>query len=589
MRMQTEETAVTDELNPILVSVISSRIKSVGERMGVVIERSARSPLLVEGRDFSLGIYDPEGRLIEQTEYIPILGYASAPTMQHVARKYRGNVGPGDIILHNDPFTGGNQAADWKVIRPVFFEGEHIAWVMIAAHQADVGGAVPGSYNPDATDIWQEALRLTAVKVVESGHVREDVWELIFGNVRLKMVEHDVQAMIGACAVGERELQQLVARYSVATFRAVVESMLDSAETMARQVIQRIPDGVYEKSWAVSFDGITPGTTMTLRVRITVNGDRVAFDFTGTDPQTPGYVNAPLAVTMSAVMITFFMIADADIPHNDGIMRCIDIVVPEGSFLNCRFPAASGFGNHLSDQICSAIMAALADALPDRVTAGWNPLLCSIVNGVSASDGEPFVDILINSCKGGSGGTYQADGFDHIGLIASGGALGAQDPEMFELMIPVVVEKFEYAPDSAGAGQWRGGLGVESVFRFTADGIQASIFGDGDEAAYAAQGLGGGLPGSVNRIDLTYPDGRKVVPRNKDLVTGIPAGTVYHQVAGGGGGFGHPFLRPAERVAEEVRYGYISVAAARESYGVVVDAEGVLDEKGTERYRSSST
>jgi N-methylhydantoinase B len=573
-------------LNPILVSVVSSRIKAIGEQMGVVIERSARSPLLVEGRDFSLGIYDVDGRLIEQTEYIPILGYAAAPTMQYVARKFRGKVSDGDVILHNDPFTGGNQPADWKIIRPVFADGEHLAWVIISAHQSDVGGAVPGSYNPHATDVWQEALRITAVKIMEKGEVREDVWELIFGNVRLATVEDDVRAMIGACAVGERELRKLVGRYSVDTFRHVVERMLDSAEASAKQVIRRIPNGVYTQEWAANYDGITEGTTPTLRVRITVEDEHLTFDFSGTDPQTPGYVNAPLAVTLSSVMITFLMLADIDIPHNDGIMRCIDVSVPEGTFLNCSFPAACGFGNHLSDQICSALMAALAGALPERVTAGWNPLLSAIINGNHPKDQQPFVDILINASKGGGGGTYGADGFDHVGLIASGGALGAQDPEMFEIMTPSFIEKFEYATDSAGPGRWRGGLGIESVFRFTADGVQASIFGDGDAEDFVAKGSNGGLAGTVNLIEFQMPDGARLTPRNKDLVTGLPAGTLFHQIAGGGGGFGDPHERPVEHVAEEVRYGYVSVQSARRDYGVVVDEDGVVDESGTAKLRS---
>lgn len=576
----------TTALNPILVSVVSNRIKAIGEQMGVVIERSARSPLLVEGRDFSLGIYDVEGRLIEQTEYIPILGYAAAPTMQYVAQKFRGKVSDGDVILHNDPFTGGNQPADWKIIRPVFAEGEHLAWVIISAHMSDVGGAVAGSYNPNATDVWQEALRLTAVKVLEKGEIREDVWELIFGNVRLKSVEDDVRAMIGACAVGERELRKLVSRYSVETFRQVVESMLDAAETAAKQVIRQIPNGVYEQKWAANYDGITDDTTPTLQVRITVEDEHLTFDFAGTDPQTPGYVNAPLAVTLSSVMITFFMLAETDVPHNDGIMRCIDVMVPEGTFLNCSFPAACGFGNHLSDQICSALMAALAEALPERVTAGWNPLLSAIINGEHPTSHEPFVDILINASKGGGGGTYGADGFDHVGLIASGGALGAQDPEMFEIMTPSFIEKFEYATDSAGPGRWRGGLGIESVFRFTGDGIQASIFGDGDAEDFVAQGSNGGLPGTLNLIEFQFPDGRHLVPKNKDLVAGIPAGTRFHQIAGGGGGFGNPHERPVERVAEEVRYGYVSVAAARRDYGVAVDRHGVIDETETAMLRA---
>lgn len=573
------------ELNPILASVIASRIKAVGERMGTVVERSTRSPLLVEGRDFSLGIYDADGRLIEQTEYIPILGYAAAPTMKHIATKFRGKIKAGDVILHNDPYTGGNQAADWKITKPVFHEGEHVAWVVIAAHQADVGGAVPGSYNPNATDVWQEALVLPAVKLYDAGVLREDVWDLVFSNVRLDVVADDVRAMIGACTVGERELQELLTKYGRRNFDAAVESMLDAAEAIARQTITRIPDGVYKAEWNVNFDGITPGTVMTVRVAITVAGDRITFDFTGTDPQTPGYVNAPLAATLSAVMIAFFMIVDVDIPHNDGIMRCIDIIVPEGSMLNCEFPAACGFGNHLSDQVCSAIFLALSEPLPERVTAGWNPLLCIIANGTNERDGAQFVDILINTSKGGGGGTQGADGFDHIGLIASGGALGAQDPEMFELTTPSFIESFEYATDSAGAGQWRGGLGVESKVRVTSSGVQFSIFGDGDTDETAAPGSNGGKFGAANRIELTYPDGTVLVPKTKDLVTGIPSGTRFMQLAGGGGGFGDPHLRPVARVAQEVKNGVVSVASARDDYGVVVDERGNVDEAATAKLR----
>ena len=190
----------------VLTSIIASRLEAIGGRMGLVVERSARSPLLVEGRDFSLGIYDADGVLLHQTEYIPVLGYATAPGMRAIARAFAGNVQEGDVVLHNDPFTGGNQLSDWKVAKPVFHEGEHFGWVVISAHQADVGGAVAGSYNPNATDLWQEGLRITPLKLYEGGRRRDDVWEFVFGNVRLDVVAEDVSAMIGSCTVGEREL-----------------------------------------------------------------------------------------------------------------------------------------------------------------------------------------------------------------------------------------------------------------------------------------------------------------------------------------------------------------------------------------------
>jgi N-methylhydantoinase B len=581
-------TVSLDGSHAILTSVIASRLKTIGERMGVVVERSARSPLLVEGRDFSLGIYDPDGTLIEQTEYIPVLGYATTPGMRAIAQAFADDVREGDVVLHNDPYTGGNQLSDWKVAKPVFHDGVQFAWVVIAAHQADVGGAVPGSYNPNATDMWQEGLRITPLKLYDGGKRRDDVWNMVFGNVRLDVVADDVTAMIGACTVGERELKALVERYGLEVFRDATRGLLDAAEQSARAVIAEIPDGTYRAEWYVNDDGIEHDRRWTIRIAITVDRDRIVFDFDGTDQQATGYVNAPLAVTLSSVMIAFFMIAAREVPHNDGVMRCIEVRAPEGSIVNPVFPAPTGFGNHLSDQIAALIMLALAEAVPKQVTACWNHLLATIVAGWNSRAGAPYVDILINACKGGGGGTYGADGYDHIGLITSGGAIAAQDPEMFEVVNPHFLIKYEYLPDSAGPGQWRGGLGVETEFVFADSGVQASVFGDGGTPDMAAFGILGGGAGCPNFVEFTYPDGRVYRSRLKDLVTDIPSGTVYRQVAGGGGGYGDPRLRPLERVVEEVRYGVLSVESARQHYGVALDPESFeIDLAETKRLRGS--
>ena len=185
------------------------------------MKQSAHSPLLVEGRDFSLGIYIADGTLIEQTEYIPILGYATVPGVKAIVEYFKDDVAPGDVFLHNDTFTGGNQNSDWKVVKPVFFNGKLVAWTAIIGHQADVGGAVPGSYNPYATDLWQEGLRIPPLKIIEKGKKRNDVWDLVFGNVRLPIVADDITAMIGGCTVGERELIKLIEKYSVTLLRCV--------------------------------------------------------------------------------------------------------------------------------------------------------------------------------------------------------------------------------------------------------------------------------------------------------------------------------------------------------------------------------
>lgn len=557
-------------MDPILVSVISNRLRSIGRQMGAAIERSAHSPLLVEGRDFSLGIYTRDGQLIEQTEYIPILGYAAVPGVKAVINYFKEDVHEGDVFLHNDTFSGGNQNSDWKVLRPVFFEGDCVAWTVITGHQADVGGAVPGSYNPHATDLWQEGLRITPIKVYEKGKKRRDVWDLIFGNIRLPVVADDIQAMIGGCVLGERELVNLLTQYDVNTFNQAVEEIFDSTEKMARDIIGKIPNGVYSSQWWVHDDGFNPNAKMNIDLKITVEDHHLTFDFAGTHLQTKGYVNAPMPVTISSVMIAFFMLSEQDIARNEAIQRCITIQVPEGTMLNPRFPAATGFGNHLSDQICSAIFLALSEALPERITAGWNPLLSTIMNGYDERRQAPYVDILLNASKGGSGGTYGADGYDHIGLIASGGALAAQDPEMFEITNPLFVHKYEYATDSAGTGEWRGGLGVETEFTVLSGGAQASVFGDGGKEENAAPGILGGTSGKANHVILEYPNGETYQSKTKDLISDIPAGTVYKQLAGGGGGYGDPKKRPVELVAQEVKYGYISEEVAEKHYGVKI-------------------
>jgi N-methylhydantoinase B len=250
-------------------------------------------------------------------------------------------------------------------------------------------------------------------------------------------------------------------------------------------------------------------------------------------------------------------------------MRCIEVVAPEGSLVNPRYPAPTGFGNHLSDQIAAVIMLALAPVVPRQVTACWNHLLATIVAGWSTRANAPYVDILINACKGGGGGTYGADGYDHIGLITSGGAIAAQDPEIFELVNPHFLHRFEYLQDSAGAGQWRGGLGVETVIEL--GGEEQMIAAYGDRLTEEPWGLFGGLPGTLSRMEITLPDGtvRHVV--SKDLVDGIPPGSVLHKWTGGGGGFGDPFARDPERVAADVANGVVSRENGERLYGVAVD------------------
>jgi N-methylhydantoinase B len=244
----------------------------------------------------------------------------------------------------------------------------------------------------------------------------------------------------------------------------------------------------------------------------------------------------------------------------------IEIIIPEGTILNAAYPKATTFGNHLCPPNADAIIRALAPAIPDRVTAGWNNLLCSLTTGMDDAKGEKYVDIFFMGFKGGSGGMNGTDGYDHIGMIDASGGILDQDYEMFEQQTPHHLNMHEYLTDSAGAGEWRGGLGIETKYTIGSDDTQFVTFGDGDfEPAF---GLFGGHDATLNSITLIYPDGTRKVPKNKDLIAGVPKGTVYHQFAGGGGGYGDPKRRARDILRTEVRDGTISAEAARDVYGL---------------------
>ncbi|MCW5770128.1 MAG: hydantoinase B/oxoprolinase family protein [Rhodospirillaceae bacterium] len=574
------------EIDPILASVIQRRLKSITEEMGLALLRTTRSPILNEARDFVTGLYDAQGDMLEQTEYIPVLAFALQPACKNIIAFFGDDIHPGDVILHNDVFSGGNQNNDVAVFRPVFAGEKLVAWAACKGHQADIGGAVSGGYNPEAREVWQEALRIPPLKIVERGRLRKDVWNMVFANIRYRIVEEDIRAQMGGTTMGERGVLELIERCGLERFLAHKDYLFDSTERMVAEEIAAIPEGRYRGESTVFYDGVTDGTRMRIALEVAVEKGTVTFDFTGSSPQTPGFVNAPFSATASALMLTFLMLINPDIPHNAGIQRRVRIVNPEGSFLNAAFPAATTFGNSITGPTSDAIFRAFAQAVPKMVTAGWNRFLGFAMTGQDPRKNRPYVDILFLSLKGGSGATWQADGYDHIGLINCAGGILAQDYEMFEIQNPHLLTKHEYLADSAGAGEWRGGLGVETEFRIDGEKVMAVAFGDGLEEEARAFGLFGGGPGSVNAASFRYPDGTVKLPKSKEIVRNIPKGTIFNQKAGGGGGYGDPLRRPAETVAAEVRDGFISAEAARRDYGVVVDpASLALDEAATAALR----
>ncbi len=574
------------KIDKILVSILQRRFKSIVEEMSIAITMTTRSPILCEARDFVTGLYDAKGKMLEQKENLPILSFSLGPVCEYIINYYGDEIYPGDVIFHNDVFSMGNQNNDVAVYKPIFHGETLVGWSACKGHQADIGGAVRGGYNPNATEIWQEALRLPPIKVYEKGKLRKDVWNLIFANIRLRMVEEDLTAQMGSCVVGERAVQKLVEKYGLDVFEAHKKYLFDATEKMMRAEVRAIPNGVYSGEATGYYDGKNPGSKYTIRVKVTVEDEDITFDFSDTDPQTKGFVNGTFTSSASATMLTFLQMVNPDIPHNDGMVRPVHMIIPEGTILNAAYPAATTYGNHLCPITASAIMRALGPVIPERVTAEWNPLLCSLTTGTDPRKNEHYVDICFMGLKGGSGAIRGCDGYDHIGMIDASGGVLDQDYEMFEQQTPHLVLQHELWTDSAGAGQWRGGLGVITKFKLGGEDNTFVTFGEGD--VEPPLGCQGGKPGTLNSMKLTYPGGEDHVPTTKDLITGVPAGTIYYQEAGGGGGCGDPRKRKAEKVLEDVRNEKVGIESAREDYGVIIAPETMtVDEAATAKLRGN--
>ena len=554
------------DIDPILLSVFARAFKSIADEMSISLEQTARSPILCEAKDFVTGLYDGEGHMLKQTENLPILAFSLAPVCKYIIEYFEGDFSPGDVIFHNDVFSMGNQNNDVAVFRPVFFEDKLVAWTAVKGHQADIGGAVAGGYNPNATEVWQEGIRIPPVKVYDGGTFRKDVWDLIFANIRFDIVQQDMRAQMGASNVGARRMVALLEKYGLDVLERHKLALFDATRTMMEAEIAAIPNGDYSGEGYVYYDGKNKGSKYTIRVDIAVRDKAITFDYSRTDGRTNGFVNGTYTSSASATALTFLQMINPDIPHNEGMLGPLEIIIPEGTILNAGYPAATTFGNHLCPPNADAIQRALAPAVPDRITAGWNNLYCSLTTGFDEDKNDNYVDIMFMGMKGGSGAMNGTDGYDHIGMIDASGGVLDQDYEMFEQQTPHRLIKHEYLVDSAGAGEWRGGLGIETVYQIGSDDTQLVTFGDGDyEPAF---GLFGGSGGTLNTIKLVKPDGEEIVPLNKDLMTGLPKGTVYHQTAGGGGGYGDPRKRPRGKVADEVRNGVVSPKAARDIYGL---------------------
>lgn len=556
----------------ILVSVIGNRLDAISKEIGQTMLRTSRSPIFSEARDFVTAIFDAKMRLVAQTAYIPVLMGALPNVMARIQETFGDDVQDGDIFICNDPYrAGNNHPPDINIIRPLMYRGKVAFWAVSKGHHADVGGGGVAGYNPGAKFIWEEGVRIPPAKLYMAGKPNKALWDMILLNVHLPfLVEGDLKCQVGAVTIGARGLEALLKKYGRDTLDAAIDAIFDASEAQMRAAIRTIPNGVYRASRQMDHDGINKGKPITIQLAIHVKDGSMTFDFEGSDPQVPGYVNSTLPNTASSVFISLFMSLGKDMRFNEGALRALHVKAPVGSVVNPTEPSpVTGCTVSASQTISEAVWLALSEAIPDRVDAAWARWCAPASMGFNPRTGRPFGDIHFMG-RGGSGASQGSDGWDHLAPSFCAGSLRSPDPELHELVDPFTVMQYEYLPDSAGAGEWRGGMGVVYRWRSETNGIPLANFGGGVSEITAPFGLKGGRGGIPHRVSLIKKSGERITADTESFYQ-MDTGDQFEICQSGGGGFGDPKRRPADKVAADVRDGLVSADLARSYYGVVVD------------------
>ncbi|MGI9614792.1 MAG: hydantoinase B/oxoprolinase family protein, partial [Acidimicrobiales bacterium] len=534
------------QLDPILLSLMQNRLDQISRHMGWVMTRTARSTIFSQSHDFSCFIAGPDGTLVANADGLPIHTGGGGFAVRALLDRWGDDIAPDDVFLLSDPYVaGGNHLPDWVIARPVFAP-DLIGFCCNRAHQSDIGGGIAGTYNPEATEIWHEGIRLPVLKLIEGGgaeggKVRSDLWELLLINCRTpELLDGDLLAMIGSTRIGAERVQALAAELGHDTYLHHLAGILDHAETRMSQAIAELPDGVYvgvDASDNDCFDKVD----VEVRATVTVDGGRMTINFTGSGPQIRGFKNSSLANTHSAAYLAVSSFFDPHLPRNEGTYRSVEVIAPEGTIVNARPPAPMTMNTvFVAHEIVHAVWKALAQADSERALAGWSKTMHGHVAGFD-DDGNTWVMYHWHA-MGTPGATPERDGFAQMGHLISLGGLDIPNLEFHEQNFPVRYRTWELRTDAAGPGRRRGGTGV----RYEADVLAPATWSFRAEGLDTPSGYGveGGEIGKVGQEWIAPIDGDRFVPPKYGVAQLGPATMIAETP--GGGGWGDPFEREPE-------------------------------------------
>lgn len=567
------------ERDPASLEIIRNALESVADSMAITLYRTARSAVVRLGWDFSTAILNANGDLVGQGMCHPVHLGGMMPALEGCLRRYSNNINPGDILIINDPYEGAQHLPDIYLFKPVFHNLKLVAFAGAICHHADIGGRVPGGQGFDNTEIQQEGLRIPALKLYAEGKPNETLFRLLEKAVRTpEEVLGDLKACIAAIELGEREILKLMTRLGIDRYLALTRDLIDYTERLTRKRIEALPDGSWSFSDYIDDDGITD-ETITVRATVTKIADRIHVDFAGTSPQCRGSITGLFHMNMNYVYMAMRALLGTDIPNTAGFNRPIEVTAPSGSFVNPRPPAAVGARQLGGRRINHAVWGALAQMAPERCFACPGGSDASMATSGSGPDQKTWV-LTEGFNETACGGRPDKDGMEGQGSNVTN---QANTPvEIIETEYPIRITRYGFAPDTEGAGKFRGGLALVRDFEYLADNIDVRV--RCDRTKYPPWGILGGGNARPGEVSLTTNGMTRSLLGKSTLR--VKRGDRIHTQWCGGGGYGNPLERESERVLDDVTAQKISPDRAREVYGVVIDvANSRIDHVATAALR----
>jgi len=558
---------MTRQIDPILVEVLHNRLMSVVDESFTALMKSAYSANIKERRDHSVALIDVAGRLIVQAKgAMPIhLGSMKGLMETLFAKVPVAAMKPGDIFCANDPFeAGGTHLPDLNMAMPVFAGGELVAFICNIAHHADFGGMAPGSMAGGMTEIYQEGLRVPLVRLFNGGTLVEDVYSMILTNTRVTQERRgDINAQVAACRLGARRLAEVFEEHGRSTIEPVFDEIIERTNRRMRSAIAALPDGIYEFADVMDDDGC--GTKdIVIRVRVEIDGDRIAVDFAGSSPQVAGNINCTANATVSSVGYAIKALLDPEAPNNEGALSVIVWKAEPGTVVNATFPAAVANRAHTCQRVVDVMLGALGPAIPAAAVGGSNGAnTTAIFSGIHPRSGKPY--IYFETLGGGFGGRAKNDGKDGVQVhITNTSNLPV---EAIEMEYPLLVDAYELIDDSGGAGKHRGGLGLRRVIRHIGGG-DCTFSGCGERMVHEPWGIFGGGPGRRGRFVRVGADGTETVLPAKGVPVAFSAAEAIMIETPGAGGYGDPRNRDPSNIVADRRSGKFSADFIARHYDV---------------------